>query len=147
MDRRNSLVLSASVNLEKTCIHTKSIFSLIDLDFEDEAFVNIKKHSDRCIACSNALSKFELQNQQAVFYIPKPQIDTETRNTFEREVHEVFLAFELNERVKLKLKIKKNFKKIDTATLEFIKNLSSKNMIKTYALGLLMFVVLRQFFN
>ena len=147
MDRRNSLVLSTSVNLEKTCIHTKSIFSLIDLDFEDQAFVNIKKHSDRCVACSNALSKFEQQNQQAVFYIPKPQIDTETRNTFEREVHEVFLAFELNERVKLKLKLKKNFKKIDTAALEFIKNLSSKNMIKAYAFGLVMFVVLRNFFN
>ena len=147
MDRRNSQVLSASINLEKTCIHTKSIFSLIDLDFEDEAFVNIKKHSDRCIACSNALSKFERQNQQAVFFIPKPQIDTETRNTFEREVHEVFMAFELNEKVKLKIKIKKNIKKIDTVAIEFIKNLSSINMIKTYAFGLILFVFLRQFFN
>ncbi len=147
MDRRNSRVLSATVNLEKTCIHTKSIFSLIDLDFEDETFVNIKKHSDRCDACSNALNKFELQNQQAVFYIPKPQIDTETRNTFEREVQEVFRIFELNEKMKLKLKIKNNFKKIDTASIEFIKNLSSKNMIKTYALGVVLFFVLRQFFN
>ena len=147
MDRRNSQVLSAFVNLEKTCIHTKSIFSLIDLDFDDEAFVNIKKHSDKCVACSSALSKFELQNQQVVFFIPKPQIDTETRNTFEREVQEVIRAFELNEKMKLKLKIKNNFKKIDTVAIEFIKNLSSKNMIKTYAFGLVLFVVLKQIFN
>lgn len=147
MDRRNSQVLSVPVNLEKTCIHTKSIFSLIDLDFEDEAFVNIKKHSDKCEACSNALRKFELQNQQSIFFIPKPQIDTETKLAFEREVHEVFRAFEINERQQLKLKIKKKIKKIDTAGLEFIKNLGSKNMVKTYALGLVLFVVLRQFFN
>lgn len=147
MDRRNSQVLSATANLERTCIHTKSIFSLIDLDFEDEAFVNIKKHSDKCIACSTALSKFELQNQQATFFIPRPQIDTDTKNAFEREVHEVFRTFELNEKEQLRLKIKKNIKKIDTAGIEFIKHLSSKNMIKTYALGLVMFVVLRQFFN
>lgn len=147
MDRRNSQVLSAPVNLEKTCIHTKSIFSLIDLDFEDESFVNIKKHSDKCEACSNALSKFELQNQQATFFIPKPQIDAETKNAFEREVHEVFRVFELNEKEQLRLKIKKNIKKIDMAGVEFIKNLGSKNMMKTYALGLVLFVVLRQFFN
>ena len=147
MDRRNSQVLSAFVNLERTCIHTKSIFSLIDLDFEDDTFVNIKKHSDKCDACSNALRKFELQNQQAIFLIPKPQIDTETKNTFEREVAEVFRAFELNEKVQLKLKIKKNIKKIDTAAIDFIKNLSSKNMMKTYAFGLMLFVVLKQFFN
>ena len=122
MDRRNSQVLSAFVNLERTCIHTKSIFSLIDLDFEDDTFVNIKKHSDKCDACSNALRKFELQNQQAIFLIPKAHIDTETKNTFEREVAEVFRAFELNEKVQLKLKIKKNIKKIDTAAIDFIKN-------------------------
>ena len=104
MDRRNSQVLSAFVNLERTCIHTKSIFSLIDLDFEDDTFVNIKKHSDKCDACSNALRKFELQNQQAIFLIPKPQIDTETKNTFERQVADVFTAFELNEQVQLALR-------------------------------------------
>lgn len=147
MDRRNFQVLTANKNLEKTCIHTKSIFSLIDLDFEDDAFVNIKKHADKCIACSSALSKFELENQQASFFIPKPQIDTETKNVFHREVREIFKTLEINEKEKIRIKIKNNIKKIDTAGVEFIKNLSSKNMIKTYALGVVMFVVLKQFFN
>lgn len=146
MDRRNVQVLSTN-NFQKSCIHTKSIFSLIDLDFEDEAFVNIKKHSDKCEACTDALKKFELQNQQASFYIPKPQIDSDTKSVFEREVHEVFRAFELNEKEQLRLKIKKKIKNIDTAGIEFIKNLRSKNMVKTYACGLVLFVVLRQFFN
>lgn len=147
MDRRNVQLVSASGNFQKTCIHTKSIFSLIDLDFEDEAFVNIKKHSDKCEACTEALKKFELQNQQASFFIPKPQIDADTKAVFEREVHEVFRTFELNEKEQIRLKIKKKIKHIDAAGAEFLKNLSSKNMMKTYAFGLVLFVVLRQFFN
>lgn len=147
MDRRNVQVLSAAGNSLKSCIHTKSIFSLIDLDFEDEAFVNIAKHSDKCEACTAALKDFALKNQQATFFIPKPQIDADTKASFEREVHEVFRAFELNEKEQLRLKIKKKIKNIDTAGVEFIKNLRSKNMIKTYVLGLMLFVVLRQFFS
>lgn len=147
MDRPKSQVLSTALNLEKKCIHTKSIFSLIDLDFEDESFVNIKKHSDKCEVCSEALKKFELQNQEAIFFIPKPQIDTEAKNTFEREVHEVFRILELNEKEQLRVKIKKNIQKIDTIGVEFIKNLISKNMIKTYFFGIILFFVLRQFFN
>ena len=147
MDRRSSQILPVALNLEKTCIHTKSIFSLIDLDFEDDSFVNIKKHTDKCVTCTDALSKFELQNQQASFFIPKPQIDTETKNVFQREVYEIFRTLELNEKEQLRAKIKKKIKKIDTAGVEFIKNLSSKNMMKTYALGLVMFVVLKQIFN
>jgi hypothetical protein len=147
LDRRNVQILSASGNSLKSCIHTKSIFSLIDLDFEDEAFVSINKHVEKCDACSTALKNFELQNQQATFFIPKPQIDADTKASFEREVHDVFRVFELNEKEQLRLKIKKKIKNIDTAGAEFIKNLSSKNMIKTYVLGLMLFVVLRQFFN
>ncbi len=147
MDRRNALAISATGNLQKSCIHTKSIFSLIDLDFEDEAFVNITKHTDKCESCSTALKNFELQNQQATFFIPKPQIDAETKAVFEREVHDVFRVFELNEKEKLRLKIKKKIKHIDTAGAEFLKHMGSKSMVKTYAFGLVLFVVLRQFFN
>lgn len=147
MDRRNIQAITPSGATLKTCIHTKSIFSLIDLDFEDESFVNIKKHSDKCDACTTALKNFELQNQQASFFIPKPQIDADTKASFEREVTEVFKAFELNEKQQLKLKIKKNIKKIDTAGVEFMKNLGSKSMVRTYAFGLVLFVVLRQIFN
>lgn len=147
MDRRNVQTISSAGNVQKKCIHTKSIFSLIDLDFEDDTFVNIKKHSDKCEACSAELREFELLNQQASFFIPKPQIDAQTKASFEREVHEVFKAFDLNEKEQLKLKIKKKIKKIDTVGAEFIKNLGSKNMVKTYAFGVVLFVVLRQFFN
>jgi hypothetical protein len=147
LDRRNLQVLSASGNLLKSCIHTKSIFSLIDLDFEDEAFVNITKHTEKCEACSTALKNFELQNQQATFFIPKPQIDADTKAAFEREVHDVFRIFELNEKEQLRLKIKNKIKNMDTAGAEFLQNLGSKKMMKSYAFGLVLFVVLRQFFS
>ena len=147
MDRRNVQTVLPAGNVQKKCIHTKSIFSLIDLDFEDDTFVNIKKHSDKCEACSSELRKFELLNQQATFFIPKPQIDTETKASFEREVHEVFKAFDLNEKEQLKSKIKKKIKKIDTVGADFLKNLGSKSMVKTYAFGIVLFVVLKQFFN
>lgn len=146
--RRNVIVSTPSFIAKKeTCIHTKNVFSLLDLGVEDENFIKIKKHMDSCSVCENAFSDFEQKTFESKVYIPKPQIDLETKSVFENEVHELFKVFDLNEKARLRKKIKSNFKKLDMAGIDFIKNLSSKNMLKTYAFGAVLFVILRQFFN
>lgn len=147
MDRRNIQVLPVSSISQKSCIHTKNVFSLIDLSPEEEAHRRITKHINSCKICENELRKFQLQSLESKIHIPKPQIDTETKAIFEREVSEVFKAFDLNEKILLRKKIKNNIKKIDLVGLGFIKNLGSKNMIKTYAFATVLFIVLKQFFN
>jgi hypothetical protein len=129
------------------CIHTKNVFTLIDLSPIDESYKRIKKHIDGCKVCELELKAFELKNIEAKINIPKPQIDTETKEMFEREVSDLFRVFDLNEKDLLKKKIKNKIKSIDSLGVAFIKNLSSKQMLTTYAFGAVLFIVLKQFFN
>ncbi len=147
MDRRNVFVSSVSSISKDYCIHTKNVFSLMDLHPEDKSYQKIKKHMDDCQVCEGAYKKFEFKNLEAKIHIPKPQIDSETKEIFENEIHELFKTLDLNEKALLRKKIKSNIKKIDVAGIEFIKNLASKGMIKTYVFGAALFVVLKQFFD
>lgn len=101
----------------------------------------------QCAVCESVFKTFEMKSLEAKVYIPKPQIDSETKAAYEREIHELFKSFDLNEKELLKKKIKSNIKKIDMLGVAFFKNLASKSMLKTYALGVVLFVVLRRFFN
>lgn len=114
---------------------------------EEESYHRLHKHLSGCDVCQKAYKHFELKNFEAKVYIPKPQIDSETKLVFEGEVHEIFKTFDLNEKERLKKKIKSNIKKLDNAGIDFIRNLGSKSMLKTYALGAVLFVLLRQFFS
>ena len=147
MDRRSNSISSHSRIISKNCIHTRNVYSLVDLNPIDENHIRIKKHTDHCGICTEALKAFEEKIIENKIYIPKPQIDLETRDVFNREVSEIFKTFDLNEKNRLKKKIKNKIKSIDSIGVDFIKNLTSKNMLTTYAFGALLFVVLRQFFN
>ncbi len=146
LDRRNSQLAITNLNSTVKCIHTKNIFSMLDLGPSEESYKKIKKHVDNCETCDNAYRKFELENIEVKIHIPKPQIDTETKEIFTREVSEVFKAFDLNEKALLRKKIKTKIAGIDSFGLSVIKNFSSKKMIATYAFGAVLFVVLRHFF-
>lgn len=102
---------------------------------------------DTCNVCESAYKKFEQKNLETKVYIPRPQIDSETKAVFEGEVHELFKTFDLNEKALLRKKIKTKIKKMDHLGTDFLKNVTSKNMLKTYAFGAVLFVILRQFFN
>ena len=120
---------------------------MLDLRHADESYIKIKKHVDNCGTCNSALKKFELENIEVKIHIPKPMIDTETKEIFSREVSELFKAFDLNESVLLRKKIKTKIAGIDSFGVSLIKNVTSKKMIKTYAFGAVLFVVLKNFFN
>lgn len=147
MDRRSVLIARSPHIQNQKCIHTKNVFSLLDLPVLEENYKRIKKHVDGCNVCEAALREFELKTLEAKILIPKPQIDTETKEMFEREVGDLFRVFDLNEKERLKKRIKNKIKKIDTLGVSFLKNLASKQMLITYAFGAVLFVVLKQFFN
>jgi hypothetical protein len=147
LDRRSVQVSPTPRIQPARCIHTKNVFSLVDLPPVDETYKKIKKHVDNCKVCEEAFRNFELNNVASKIQIPKPQIDSETKEIFEREVSDLFRAFDLNAKELLKKRIKNKIKHIDSMGVDFIKMLTSKQMLTTYALGAVLFVILKQFFN
>ena len=65
MDRRNEQVLPVSSPILKSCIHTKNIFSLIDLSPEEELHKKMNKHVQGCSVCTKELQNFQLKNFEA----------------------------------------------------------------------------------
>jgi hypothetical protein len=141
MDRRLS-----EITPTKNCIHTKNVFSLLDLGVQDESFLRMRKHMDNCKICEKEFNDFKFKSLEVKIHIPKPLIDSETKEVFSREITELFKTFELNQKTLLRKKIKTNIKKIDTFGISFLKTLTSKAMLASYAFGAVLFVVLKKFF-
>lgn len=129
------------------CIHSKNIFSLADLPAEDENYKKIKKHVEGCRHCSAQYAKSAHQLAAMKIYIPKPLIDKESKESFEREITELFKIFNLNKKTAVKNKIKSKMKLIDSAGADLLKNLVSKTMLKAYVVAGLAYVVLHAYFN
>lgn len=129
------------------CVHSKNIFTLADLPVEDESHQKIKKHVENCRACSTQYKNFQLQTEAMRIYIPKPRMDKESKEIFEREVTELFKIFNLDQKLATKKKIKEKILFMDSLGAEFIRNLTSKTMLKSYLLALIAFICLRYYLN
>lgn len=127
------------------CIHTKHVYSLLDTPKKEEAFKRLSKHLESCVACKEEFQKFQLKTTAAQIYIPKALMDHDLRESFEREVGELFKVMDLNDRVLLRKNVKNGFRFLDSMGVDFIKNLASKTMIKTYVLALIVFIGLKLF--
>jgi hypothetical protein len=129
----------------RKCIHTKNIYSLLDMPAKDETYKNLSKHIESCPVCSLEFKKFQSKSSEAKVFIPKAIMDHDLRQSFDREVGELFKVMNLNEREALKRNVKKGIKTIDQMGIDFLKTLSSKSMIKIYAVAVGMFFVLKHF--
>lgn len=129
------------------CIHSKNIFSLADLPAEDETYKKLKKHIDGCRQCTAHYAQVSHQLEAMKVFIPKPMIDRESKEIFEREISELFKIFNLNKKTAVKNKFKAKIKTLDAAGTDFISNLTSKTMIKGYIAAAIAFGVLKFFFN
>jgi len=127
------------------CIHTRNIYSLMDMSPKDEAYKNLSKHIESCPVCTKEFQKFQMKISAAQVYIPKAVMDRDLRQSFEREVGELFKVLQLNERAALKHKVKSKFKTIDQMGIDFLKTLSSKQMIKIYFIAAAMYAALKYF--
>lgn len=131
----------------RACIHTKNIYSLPDLSPKDEAYKNLSKHVENCPSCSQELKRFQMKSAAAQVYIPKVVMDRDLRQSFEREVSELFKVLQLDEREKLKANVKSKFKFLDQMGIDFLKTLSSKKMLKMYVVAGVLFLALKYYFN
>lgn len=148
LNKHLSRALPSVFNLnDKQCIHAKNVYTLIDLPPEEESYLKLKKHVDECQVCSTAFKNFELKCLETKIYIPRPQIDTETKVIFHNEVHDLFKTFELNRNIILKKNFKRKFQMMDLAGISFFQSLTSKSMFKAYAFGLALFIILKKYFN
>lgn len=80
-------------------------------------------------------------------YIPKPMMDRESKENFEREVSELFKNFNLDRKSAAKAKLKQKIKSIDSAGADILGHLTSKTMLKGYLAALIVFGLLKFFFN
>lgn len=129
----------------RSCIHSKNIYSLMDMSPKDEAYKNLSKHIESCPVCAKEFRKFQLKISAAQIYIPKAVMDRDLRQSFEREVGELFKVLQLSEREALKHKVKTKFRTIDQMGIDFLKTLSSKQMIKIYFIAAATYAALKYF--
>jgi hypothetical protein len=129
------------------CVHSKNIFSLADLPAEDETYKKLKKHVESCRQCTAQYAKSTHQLEAMKIFIPKPLIDKESKEVFDREITELFKIFNLNKKAAVKIKLKAKMKLIDSAGIDMLKNLASKSMLKAYVLAGVAYVALHSYFN
>jgi hypothetical protein len=127
------------------CVHKKHVYSMIDLSVNDESYKKMNKHLENCSVCKNELVTFQSRTLASQVFIPKALMDSDLRQSFEGEVVQLFKAMNLNEREMIKKNVKNSFIFIDQLGIEFIKNLVSKTMFKTYFIGLVIFICLKMF--
>jgi hypothetical protein len=141
-----SIQASSNTNsFSRECIHTKNIYSLLDLPKSDESFKKMHKHLESCSVCSREFQMFQLKTAATIAFIPKISMDRDLHQSFEREVGELFKVMNLNERERLKRNVKDGFVLLDQMGIEFIRNLASKTMLKTYVLAGVLFICLKLF--
>ena len=127
----------------KFCVHTKNIYSLLDLPVVDESFKKLSKHVEGCSICESEFKNYKKKNERLKLLIPEAVMDKDLHQTFDSEIGELFHTLELSDRAALKKKVKNKFKFIDQMGIEFLGNLISKTMIKYYLLGAVVFLGLK----
>jgi transcriptional antiterminator len=125
------------------CIHTKNIYSLVDLTKQDAMYDFLVDHEIKCRQCSSMLNNFKENNLAIKVFVPKPFLSKDLRETFNGEVTELFKIAGLNIFENKKQKIKNELLSIDRLGVGFIGNLFSKSMIKAYVLALFLFAGLK----
>lgn len=114
------------------CIHTKNIYSLLDLSQSAEAYKRLSKHLDNCKICSQELEKFKLSSENSKVYIPTIVMDKDLKESFAREIEDIFKIMDLNSAERLKKNVTSKFKAVDQFGLDILRILKSKKMLLVY---------------
>ena len=112
---------------------------------KEESYKRMSKHLETCSVCNKEFQMFQLKTASAQVFIPKILMDRDLRQSFEREVGELFKVMNLNNRENLKRNVKKGFHFVDKMGIEFFQNLLSKTMIKSYFIAGAIFICLKFF--
>ncbi|MBP9680948.1 MAG: hypothetical protein KBD76_06060 [Bacteriovorax sp.] len=140
-----SQVFHSKKNHTQHCIHTKHVFSLLDIPKTEESFKRLSKHVESCTICTEELRKIQLKALGTKVFIPKAVMGRDLRQSFEREVGELFNVMNLNDRHLLRQNMKKGFRFVDSMGVDFLKSLTSPMMIKAYFFATALFIALKYY--
>jgi hypothetical protein len=130
-------------NRAQSCIHTKNIFSLVDLTPKDESYAFLNLHVKSCSVCKNEYAKFTEQVVASQVFIPRPTMDKDLKESFDREMHDLLISFKLNEKVIKRDRWVNVFTQTNYFATEFFKSLYSKSMLIGLVTALAIFFMLR----
>jgi len=91
------------------------------LNQETESYKHFKKHLDHCSICTDQFKLFLLKNEAMKVGIPKISMDRELKQTFNRELEEVFKVLKLSRGEQIKESVKNRFLFLDQMGLAFFK--------------------------
>ncbi len=114
------------------CVHTKNIYSLLDLSQNAEAYKKLSKHLDTCKICSQELEIFKLSSENSKAFIPTIVMDKDLKISFAREIEDIFKIMDLNTSERLKKNVTSKFKALDQFGLDILGIFKSKKMLVVY---------------
>ncbi len=126
-----------------SCVHTKNIFSLLDLSEEDSMYSFLSSHVKKCTECSKKLEKYVENNLAIKVFVPKPFMSQDLRQTFNSELSDVFKIAGLNQIENKKKLIKQRLLSFDSAGTAMVQGLTSKNMLMIYLFVSIVFFSLK----
>ncbi len=85
-------------NFKESCIHTRQLLSMIDVDRNDLRFSFFKRHTKSCGVCQQKLKEIEKSLLRLEFYIPKPQANLDLKNEFSSELTQLLDNLNLSAR-------------------------------------------------
>jgi hypothetical protein len=128
---------------QNKCIHTKNIFALIDMGNSEENYKLLHQHVIKCEICRNEYNHFVARNTMAKVYIPKPLMEHDLKESFNRELHDFLKELNLNNKNEGRPLLKKILENLDIYGEVIMKIIFSKTMMISYALAYGLYLLLK----
>jgi len=118
-------ILKSKFSKKENCIHTRNITVLYDLAPNDDQYKIYSKHLTECSACKKAYQHFSEEMKAIQVFIPKAAMDSDFKQSFEREIHDLLVNLNLDLPTK-----KRNlfWSKLNYFGKEFLNSFKSKVM-------------------
>ncbi len=89
-------ILKSKFSKKENCIHTRNITVLYDLAPNDDQYKIYSSHLADCSACKKVFQHFTEEMKAIQVFIPKATMDSDFKQSFEREIHELLVSLNLD---------------------------------------------------
>lgn len=128
------------------CIHKKNICTLYDLNPSDLQYQNLNDHLKNCKVCQREFARYSELNMAAQIYIPKPTMDKEFKETFDRELHDLLKNFGINDKIHRKNAAIKKLSSFNNFGELLLKSFFSRAMIFSFGFAGIIFLIMKRHF-
>lgn len=133
-------ILKSKLSRKENCIHTRNITVFYDLAPTDDQYKIYSKHLTECGVCKKAFQHFAEEMKAIQVFIPKANMDSDFKQSFEREIHDLLVNLNLDLPTK-----KRNifWSKFNYLGEELIKSFKSKVMLYGLIAAALSYILLK----